>query len=147
MARDSEVEDFPVDVLDDEENVKRVEQEGLDAEEVAGPYVRRMKLQKCLPTQGRPRSWRAVRMYLATVLADTLNPNLASSACIRFWPQSRFSTAIRRMSTEVVGELHDGRSVASSVITRTNRGASHADATSTLFGALRRGDGDEQDHR
>jgi putative hemolysin len=27
---------------------------------------------------------RAVRMYLATVLADTLNPNLASSACIRF---------------------------------------------------------------
>jgi hypothetical protein len=38
-------------------------------------------------------------MYLATVLADTLNPNLASSACIRFWPQSLFSTAIRRMST------------------------------------------------
>ena len=35
MTSDSDVEDFPVDVLDYEENVKRVEQEGLDAEEVA----------------------------------------------------------------------------------------------------------------
>jgi hypothetical protein len=39
VPSDSDVEDFPVDVLDDEENVKRVEQKGLDAEEVAGPYV------------------------------------------------------------------------------------------------------------
>jgi len=53
VASDSNVEDFPVDVLDYEENVKRVEQEGLHAEEVAGPYVRRMKLQKCSPTHGR----------------------------------------------------------------------------------------------
>jgi hypothetical protein len=53
MASDSDVEDFPVDVLDYEENVKRVEQEGLHAEEVARPYIRRMKLQKCSPTHGR----------------------------------------------------------------------------------------------
>jgi hypothetical protein len=53
VSRDSDVEDFPVDVLDYEENVKRVEQEGLHAEEVAGPYVRRMKLQKCSPTRAR----------------------------------------------------------------------------------------------
>jgi hypothetical protein len=44
MASDSDVKDFPVDVLDYEENVKRVEQEGLDAKEVASPYVRGMKL-------------------------------------------------------------------------------------------------------
>src|SRR5215469_5212571 len=53
VASDGDVEDFPVDVQEYEENVKRVEQEGLDAEEVAGPYVRRMKLQKCSPTHGR----------------------------------------------------------------------------------------------
>ena len=53
MASGSDVEDFPVDVLDYEENVKRVEQEGLHAEEVGGPNVRRMKLQKCSPTQRR----------------------------------------------------------------------------------------------
>jgi hypothetical protein len=32
VGSDSDVEDFPVDVLDYEENVKRVEKEGLDAE-------------------------------------------------------------------------------------------------------------------
>ena len=48
------MEDFPVNVLDYEENVKRVEREGLHTEEVAGPYVRRMKLQKCSPTHRRP---------------------------------------------------------------------------------------------
>ena len=37
MASDSDVEDFPVDVLDHKENVKRVEQEGLDAEGVGRP--------------------------------------------------------------------------------------------------------------
>jgi hypothetical protein len=35
VASDRDVEDFTVDVLDYEESVKRVEQEGLDAEEVA----------------------------------------------------------------------------------------------------------------
>jgi len=53
MASDSDGEDFPVDVLDYEEDVKRFEHKGLDAEEIAGPYVRCMKLQKCSPTHGR----------------------------------------------------------------------------------------------
>jgi hypothetical protein len=39
VASDGDVEDFPVDVLDHEEDVKRFEQKGLDAEEAAGPYV------------------------------------------------------------------------------------------------------------
>jgi len=43
-----------------------------------------------------PRRW--VRcIYLASVLADTLNPSLASSAGILRWPQSRFSMVILRM--------------------------------------------------
>ena len=37
VVSDSGVEDFPVDVLDHEEDVKRFEQKGLDAGE--GPYV------------------------------------------------------------------------------------------------------------
>jgi hypothetical protein len=53
VASDSDVEDFPIDVLNHEEDVKRFEQEGLDAEEVAGPYVRCVKFQKCSPTHGR----------------------------------------------------------------------------------------------
>jgi len=48
-----------------------------------------------------PRLWRR-HMYLATVLAETLNRNLTSSAWIRFWPQSRFSAVIRRMGHDLV---------------------------------------------
>ena len=39
MASDGDVEDFPVGVLDHEEDVKRFEQKGLDAEEVAGAVM------------------------------------------------------------------------------------------------------------
>jgi len=137
MASDSDVEYFPVDVLDYEEDVKRLEQKCLDAEEVAGPYVRCMKPQKCSPTHGGA----PIVAYCAHVLGDGSGghskAHLASSACIRFWPQGRFSTAIRPMRSEAVRELHDGQSLPSSVIGATNRGASRADATSTPFRALR----------
>src|SRR5262245_49020821 len=43
-----------------------------------------------------PRRW--VRcIYLATVLAETLNPSLESSAWILRWPQSRLSAAMHRI--------------------------------------------------
>jgi hypothetical protein len=83
VASDSDVEDFPVDVLDQEDDVKRFEQKALDAEKKAHMFDAWSFRNVRQRTEG-PRSWCAVRMYLATVLADTLNPNLASSACIRF---------------------------------------------------------------
>lgn len=48
------------------------------------------------PDDGSPRRGR--RIYLATVRADKLNPNLPNSAWILCWPHSAFSAAILRMS-------------------------------------------------
>ncbi len=45
------------------------------------------------------------RMYFATVRAETLNPNLASSAWIRFCPHRKFSVAMRRMSAFTSGGI------------------------------------------
>src|SRR5215470_6087234 len=54
--------------------------------------------------QDGPRRW--VRcIYLATVLAETLNPSLASSAWILRWPQSRFSVVIRRIRVRSSGTI------------------------------------------
>ncbi len=55
------------------------------------------------PGEG-PLSW-IPRMYLATVRAETLKPNLASSAWIRFCPHSEFSVAMRRMSISLHAEF------------------------------------------
>jgi hypothetical protein len=56
-------------VLDDEENVKRVEQKGLDAKQSQAHMFDAWSFRNvCQRTEG-PRSWCAVRMYLATVLA------------------------------------------------------------------------------
>lgn len=49
------------------------------------------------PGDGWP--FHGLRMYLATVRAQTLKPRRASSAWMRCWPQSGFSFAIRRTSS------------------------------------------------
>lgn len=44
-------------------------------------------------------------MYFATVRTETLNPNFANSAWIRFCPHRKFSVAMRRMSAFTSGGI------------------------------------------
>src|SRR5215472_5730184 len=81
MRRYVNVENLPAGVMDHEQHVKRSKRYGLDTKEVACPHLRTMLLRKDHHVADGPRRW--VRcIYLATVLADTLNPSLASSAWI-----------------------------------------------------------------
>src|SRR5215468_6471751 len=75
------MENLPAGVMDNEEHVQRTERDRSDAEEVARPDLRAMCLRNDRQREDGPRRW--VRcIYLATVLAETLNPSLASSAWI-----------------------------------------------------------------
>jgi hypothetical protein len=70
MPRHCNVEDLSVSESDDEEDVKRLEQDRRDAEKVAGPNVRCMPRQELSPRAG----WAPAAMHshiLATVLAET----------------------------------------------------------------------------
>ena len=73
------VDNLPAGVIDHEEHVERSERDRLDAEEVARPDLRAVLPQERPPSGGRPAT---TGSYLATVLAETLNPSLASSAWI-----------------------------------------------------------------
>src|ERR1700747_2642579 len=53
MPRHCNVEDLPVREPDDEEDVKRLEQDGRDTEKVASPHVRCMPRQELSPCPGR----------------------------------------------------------------------------------------------
>ena len=78
MRRHVHVENLSAGVIDHEEYVQRSERDRSDTEEVARPDLR-----PALPQQvvdGPPRWVRCI--YLATVLAETLNPSRASSAWI-----------------------------------------------------------------
>jgi hypothetical protein len=52
MPRHCNVENLPVRELDDEEDVKRLEQDRRDAEKVASPHVRCMPRQELSPCAG-----------------------------------------------------------------------------------------------
>src|SRR6516162_11341302 len=53
MPRHCNVEDLPVREPDDEEDVKRLEQDRRDTEKVASPHARRMPRQELSPCPGR----------------------------------------------------------------------------------------------
>jgi hypothetical protein len=70
-------------VANNKEDIQSLKKDRLDGEEVAGPNVRVVTLQELPSALEGLLLWREF-MYLATVLAETTNPNLASSAWIRF---------------------------------------------------------------
>src|SRR5262245_22821107 len=81
IRRHVHVENLPPGVIDHEEHVQRSERDRSDAEEVARPDLRTVLPQEYRQRHDGPRRW--VRcIYLATVLAETLKPSLASSAWI-----------------------------------------------------------------
>ena len=78
MPRHCNVENLPVREPDDEEDVKRLEQDRRDAEKVASPHVRCMPRQELSPCPGRapggdtrayiwPRSWRKLETLTAPI--------------------------------------------------------------------------------
>src|SRR6201984_2156961 len=78
MPRHCNVEDLPVREPDDEEDVKRLEQDRRDAEKVASPHVRCVPRQELSPCPGRtpagdtrsyiwPRSWRKLETLTAPI--------------------------------------------------------------------------------
>jgi hypothetical protein len=94
MPRHLSVGDFSVGVPNHKENVKRFERivrtQKKSQAQMSGAWRFRNSRQ---PGFG-PRLCQA-RIYFVTVLAETLNPNLANSAWIRFWPHSVFSVDMR----------------------------------------------------
>jgi len=77
------VQNFSVDVPDHEKDVQSLEQDCSNAKEVTGPYIGLVPSQELAPSRDGPPLRRRL-MYLATVRAETSNPNLASSAWILF---------------------------------------------------------------
>jgi hypothetical protein len=67
---ENNVEDLPVREPDDEEDVKRLEQDRRDTEKVASPHIRRMPVRNSRHVPVGPRR-RHPRIYLATVLEET----------------------------------------------------------------------------
>src|SRR5690348_9405438 len=56
VARHASVQDFSIGVPDHEEDIERLEQNRLNAEKIAGPYVRCVMLQELSPAwRGSPR--------------------------------------------------------------------------------------------
>ena len=82
MASHLSMHDLAVGMTDRKEDIEGLEPDRLHAEEITGPDVAGMPLEKSRQLgDGLPVDRR--RMYFATVRADTLNPSLASSAWIR----------------------------------------------------------------
>jgi hypothetical protein len=97
MLRHPHVEHLPAGVMDHEEDVECPKEDRLDSEKSHAQTVAAC----CFRNNGQPRDGlaRVGRwMYLATVLADTLNPSLANSAWLLRCPHNRFSAAMRRIS-------------------------------------------------
>src|SRR5260370_40319386 len=71
MPRRPDVEHFPAGVIDNEEHIQRLEEDRLDAKEVAGPYRRGVLLEEPAPT------WRWFPIPRTThILCDAPSRNL-----------------------------------------------------------------------
>jgi hypothetical protein len=104
MPRHMHVANLSVGVMDDEEHVQCSKRDGLDAEEIARPDSDACYLRNDRQVLDGPRRWLRC-IYLATVLAETLNPSRASSAWIRRCPQSVFSMVMRRIRVRSSGAI------------------------------------------
>jgi hypothetical protein len=83
VACHADVQDFSIGVPNHREGIERLEQNRLNAEKIPGPLFDARSFRNFRQPGEGPREERK-RIYLAAVPADTLKPNLADSAWIRF---------------------------------------------------------------
>jgi hypothetical protein len=83
MLRHFNLEDLSVCEADDEEDMKRLEQDRRDAEKSQAQMSDACRVRNSRHVPVGP-LLRHTRINLATVLAETSNPNLANSAWMRF---------------------------------------------------------------
>src|SRR5262249_43420799 len=96
IGRDLHVKNLPAGVLGHEKHVQRSKRDRLDAKESHAQISDPFCLRNDRRVEDGPRRLISC-IYLATVLAETLNPSLESSAWILRWPQSRLSAAMHRI--------------------------------------------------